>query len=509
MKKTLLKSMLVAGMLALGMSVQAKEDITSQYLKNADLSVDPATADNGWTLGNGWRQDYQKAGDDTHVNVVEFYAGWGNLDHTEYSMKQTVKLPAGDYRLAVNAFYRQGGNGNGTNNDMAWIFAGEKKQNVYALASMSELSGYSGNSDLWRASNAFSQGKYSNEFDFSLSSEQEIELGFEGTFDVKQSWVILGPVKLYKYTLDDYLADYRDKVKEAEALYEKPMNADVLAALKAAVVEESTLTTSAAVAAAIQALNEAIINANTSIVLYEDIKAAIEKLQAVDTALNLDEMWAAYNNGEFATIDEVYPLFQKVVIATLGTAENTDYTKAIINPSFEWGNTIGWTFEPSSDSGAKENSNATYTVSNADGNYVFNIWWSGNLISQTIVGLPEGTYKLTALIATDADHQVQLNANDKSVAVDASADGKGVGVDGSVEFEVTEGKAVIGAEGVDQYWYKVDNFRLTYLNNVTVGIQTVNSDAKHSDAIYNLNGQQVEKAVKGLYIMNGKKVLVK
>ena len=47
------------------------------------------------------------------------------------------------------------------------------------------------------------------------------------------------------------------------------------------------------------------------------------------------------------------------------------------------------------------------------------------------------------------------------------------------------------------------------LNDVATAIQTVNSDAKHSDAIFNLNGQQVEKAVKGLYIMNGKKVLVK
>ena len=141
-------------------------------------------------------------------------------------------------------------------------------------------------------------------------------------------------------------------------------------------------------------------------------------------------------------------------------------TGAIVNPSFELGNANGWTYAASDDHGAKENSNGTYTMSNNDGKYVFNIWPKGNAISQTIEGLPNGTYKLQAVIATDGGKKVQLNANDKNVQIDAT--GKETGVEGEVEFEVTDGKATIGAEGVDESWYKVDNFRLTLVKAAAV-----------------------------------------
>ncbi len=41
------------------------------------------------------------------------------------------------------------------------------------------------------------------------------------------------------------------------------------------------------------------------------------------------------------------------------------------------------------------------------------------------------------------------------------------------------------------------------------GISTMKADSKFNGAIYNLNGQKVEKATKGLYIINGKKVVIK
>lgn len=148
------------------------------------------------------------------------------------------------------------------------------------------------------------------------------------------------------------------------------------------------------------------------------------------------------------------------------TADGANMTGAIVNPSFELGNANGWTYAVSQDHGAKENGNATYTMSNNDGKYVFNIWPTGNAISQTIEGLPNGTYKLQAVIATDGGKKVQLNANDKNVQIDAT--GKETGVEGEVEFEVTDGKATIGAEGVDESWYKVDNFRLTLVKAAAV-----------------------------------------
>ena len=59
------------------------------------------------------------------------------------------------------------------------------------------------------------------------------------------------------------------------------------------------------------------------------------------------------------------------------------------------------------------------------------------------------------------------------------------------------------------------NYKLTYAKgtltiNPSSGIKTVNGSQSLDDApVYNLNGQRVKKATKGVYIKNGRKVLVK
>jgi len=184
------------------------------------------------------------------------------------------------------------------------------------------------------------------------------------------------------------------------------------------------------------------------------IAAAAANMQ---TAESLDDIIAVVNG-----LNEAVGAYVESVGAVNGGP--IDMTFTITNPSFETGNLTGWAVENSSDTGVKENSNGTYHIDNADGSYVFNIWPAGNPISQTITGLPNGLYKMTALIATDAGHQVLLTANDKSIAVNASEIGKTDGVDGEVYFVVEDGTATISAEGVDAYWYKVDNFRLTCIN---------------------------------------------
>ena len=190
---------------------------------------------------------------------------------------------------------------------------------------------------------------------------------------------------------------------------------------------------------------------------------AAYKLSTLGAAAVKDVV-AKYNAGEYKDVAALDAAYLEAVKSQ--NCDGADMTGAIVNPSFELGNANGWTYAASDDHGAKENSNGTYTMSNNDGKYVFNIWPKGNAISQTIEGLPNGTYKLQAVIATDGGKKVQLNANDKNVQIDAT--GKETGVEGEVEFEVTDGKATIGAEGVDESWYKVDNFRLTLVKAAAV-----------------------------------------
>lgn len=47
------------------------------------------------------------------------------------------------------------------------------------------------------------------------------------------------------------------------------------------------------------------------------------------------------------------------------------------------------------------------------------------------------------------------------------------------------------------------------LDNEASGIESVDSETADAEAIYNVSGQRVAKAVKGLYIVNGKKVIIK
>jgi hypothetical protein len=58
-------------------------------------------------------------------------------------------------------------------------------------------------------------------------------------------------------------------------------------------------------------------------------------------------------------------------------------------------------------------------------------------------------------------------------------------------------------------WLAFKNVKFTFNKEKTDGITNVNNAKNANDAIYNLNGQKVKKTGKGLYIINGKKVVLK
>ena len=85
-------------------------------------------------------------------------------------------------------------------------------------------------------------------------------------------------------------------------------------------------------------------------------------------------------------------------------------------------------------------------------------------------------------------------------------------------FEITvDGMMTIGFEKSDftKYdWVVADNFRLTYYGkNKPTAIEGVEENVapwqKYGDAIYNLQGQRLNRTQKGVNIINGKKVMVK
>lgn len=164
---------------------------------------------------------------------------------------------------------------------------------------------------------------------------------------------------------------------------------------------------------------------------------------------------------------------------------DADMTYAIFNQNFDYWSGHGWSAPGSSDTGERNNHFAyTTSVTDAEGKGLYNTWWQGTPLTQTIAGIPNGRYKLEAMVASGDPGNpgtVYLTAQTadslyKQGVIDFSC-GK-VFNNVSLEFDVTDGSVTIGAVGGEDpadantlgnytaaghWWYKADNFRLTYL----------------------------------------------
>jgi len=473
-------------------TIMAQEDITDQYLQNADLS----------SFGEGWDYDfYTDWNTGADVPVVEFYHTWGanpgaDIGYArDFHFTQTITLPAGDYRIAVSAFYREG-NGNGTNTK-AYIFAGDKQQYVYGLTAQeqADVSGrtgkYVGASDLLRAANAFSQGDFSNAFDFSLTTEQEITLGFRGYIDTYCSWCILGPVKLYKYSLENYLEDYRAKVAEANALTGK-MGAAEAQALSDAIVPESSFNLSAEVTEAIATLTNAINDARKSIADYADLTAALENAATIRSNVEgqadanilatydnaIADFLNAYNAGTVNDFAGSIAFVEEAVIPLVKSqkADNSDFTMAIINPHVNGSD--GWTCDrPYGGNGPMLNNDKFE-------------YWAGNAYSredgsfdyyQIISGLPNGYYRVSASMYNSLNDEggdytefapssglyAASGANEVITLVEE--DGTTLKSYTTDEILVTDGTIRIGVKNavtpMAARWFVADDFHLTLVRS--------------------------------------------
>ena len=192
------KSLFIAvlALLAFAGNVIAQRDITSQYITNATL----ANGTTGWTVSNF---NAPQRGNNTVGYATEAYAGWGNLDITSYSLTQTITLPKGSYRLAGYSFFRQGVRYNtDASKSLAYLKAGNKQVAIKTLGSISGIptngdnGGYA-NSQA-EGANCFDSKMYRNVVEFEIVSDNTpIEIGIVGTFDLKQSWVIVGMFELF------------------------------------------------------------------------------------------------------------------------------------------------------------------------------------------------------------------------------------------------------------------------------------------------------------------------
>lgn len=247
-----------------------------------------------------------------------------------------------------------------------------------------------------------------------------------------------------------------------------------------------------------------------------------------------------------------------------------DITDVLVNPSFDQGTNdnngaTGWTREFKTNGGHVGIASAD---AQTQSNYTYEFWKVEEFkLYQSVVGLAEGYYRISAnalyregshsndavanyLNNRDAVNDVSLFANNKSVKIanlydemyegTTGANGERTATVNGVTYGVIGTQATLGAvfaqgkymntldiflkqgdtltlglvldgKYVDGNWCLFDNFRLEYLGNgaAPTAVEGISAESNAPKAIYDLQGRRVQKAQKGIYIINGKKTLVK
>jgi hypothetical protein len=184
-------------------------------------------------------------------------------------------------------------------------------------------------------------------------------------------------------------------------------------------------------------------------------------------ALDIAKYQGYYDNRSLTTDGKseaaaVYDALQAAAKAQ--RTAGADMTWAITNPNFETGDYRGWTCTTAGwETKAASQENTTYAVAGTNGRYMFNTWNEGTAeaVTQTITGIPNGTYKVSAMVASDAGKTINITANGVTKSIATSSNGASSGVFPEVTCQVTNGTLSIQVVGADKCWYKCDDLHLT------------------------------------------------
>lgn len=312
--------------------------------------------------------------------------------------------------------------------------------------------------------------------------------------------------------MDGFTLTYKGGLPDVTAV-EGKMNKDVADAQTEAIATYNAEKTVANYNAAVAAINAA----QASVEAYAKLAPHLAKIDAAladatsatESADAYNTIKTAYNDGTIADADiitNISSAYDAVIpVIKSQTAAQADFTFAIQNQSFEYGDMTGWTAEPSSDTGVRETSNATYAATGSDGKYLFNTWWQGVPITQAVTNLPNGEYTLTVSVASDGATIFLLANGEHNDGIETYATtdaeqgqySKDTFQETTFTFLVKDGTATIGVVGgangtagehkdyVEEgyWWYKADNFRLVKNRNLTPEEEFVEATPEDYEAL--------------------------
>ncbi|MGM9710283.1 MAG: hypothetical protein ACI3ZB_11890 [Prevotella sp.] len=487
-----------------------------------------------------------------------------------YDVYQTVTVPNGKYTVEMQGFYRNGNIATAaaahvgeTEQLLATLYANSAETQLPSIFSGagtieegSTADGIEGQfpDNQTQAGHFFNAGAYNVVLENVIVVDGTLKIGVKKSEAVAEDWTCFDNVRLTYYgeiqDLTIYKEAYETALAAAQAALADEANAVVTGeertALDAAIKANTTVEeTKDAYVAATTALNEAAATFKAATAAYQALEdarvayafdanaypyASSTKLAVLNEALAA----TATNATEAQTMTGAIVVAARDYVESNAVAEEqgaVDFTENIVNPNAENG-MEGWTVSLGEGSGGKigvlngepfTDAAGSSTHSYFDGgNWDANAWDVS--VSQEVT-LPSGEYLLTVTSRASSDMaSFQLFANDESVEM------KHVGNVGELfdrgwndcflVFNVHEDNApvAIGVQGVADVlhqWMSFTRFRLVRLGdaNIINGIQTENLD---NATIYSVNGQVVRTnatttkgLAKGIYVVNGKKVVVK
>lgn len=302
---------------------QEEADVTEQYIQNADFKNGTSS---WYTYVDGGDQWATKGKD---PEVVEAYAGWNALNMKAYELSQEITLPAGNYRLEAYAFYRKGPGWNIVSSaSLANLFAGENSIQVKALDS-EEGAGIYKNGEkqdlIWadnvdQASEVFSKGFYLNKLNFTLSAEEKVKIGVQGTHDASYSWCIAGPFKLIKIVT---AADKYQITKDALLAYKSSLNTAWGTKIDTKVAEVDATLIGTPADADYNSASETLLTFQTEVVAF---------LQEYNAALNEKAKYVLFHDNSTDVAEKVtYKSAMDAADALLDAAETSDALDAALD----------------------------------------------------------------------------------------------------------------------------------------------------------------------------------
>ncbi|MBR4566695.1 MAG: chitobiase/beta-hexosaminidase C-terminal domain-containing protein [Prevotella sp.] len=447
--------------------------------------------------------------------------------HSDFTLSQTLAgAPKGIYALTAQGFYRQ----DGTDNEHLPVFYANNETQTFPLRTGTENS-------MSDAGKSFKTGLYTIDPIY-----VEVEEGGSLTIGAK----LEGNTSLW-CIFDNFVLTYYG----AEASMDEVKNAAILAEMNALRLQLTAIKEDVEIQSVLDLINNALTstegatgteNINAAIVT---LKAALETAQAYVKAKNtLPKMKQLTEETNFYTAEALQSYYtqwnEKYQAGTL----TKDEANALQDPFLG----TGWHSDISYDDlllsvwsigGEKANNydkalyiNTWSIEGNNDGSDFkvpfFEYFGNGNSIGATTLtaelnGLEEGNYQVKLLARVLLKDGVEAPATGITMDVNGeTAVNVCAGTQvGETKFYLGEFTAVgdVYEEGIlklninvaaenNVSWLSFKNVVYQRLGEV-VGIAGVKSENKLDGTIYNLNGQKMEKAQKGLYIINGKKVVVK